>query len=284
MAAQPLRPAVDRELLSNVAKNEAYTSAVSWAAVVGGAFVAAALSLILLSLGTGLGFSAISPWSNNGASAAAIGSGAIVWLILTQILASALVVIWEADYEQKRWIRYSSSKAHFRDTAHGLLVWAVGTAITAGFLGILSGLFCRHAEGCGNDRLPSGIRDRSHRILRRHALLRGNASAVEKQDVSERTEVSRIFAHDLHQGTLPSGDQSSGPIGIGSDRTQCIRRGEASDRCLRPSSGIGRSCAKRDRSSFTLVICGPTQRCILCKLRRHDRWKAAESRPCLDSV
>jgi hypothetical protein len=40
------------------------------------------------------------------------------------------------------------------------------------------------------------------------ALLRGNASAAEKQDASERAEVSRIFAHDLHQGALPSGDQS----------------------------------------------------------------------------
>jgi hypothetical protein len=39
-------------------------------------------------------------------------------------------------------------------------------------------------------------------------LLRGNASAAEKQDVSERAEVSRIFAHDLHQRALPGGDQS----------------------------------------------------------------------------
>ena len=34
-------------------KNEAYSSGVSWSAVIGGAFVAAALSLILLALGTG---------------------------------------------------------------------------------------------------------------------------------------------------------------------------------------------------------------------------------------
>ena len=46
-------------------RNEAYSAGVPWAAVIGGAFVSAALSLILLSLGTGLGFSAVSPWSKN---------------------------------------------------------------------------------------------------------------------------------------------------------------------------------------------------------------------------
>lgn len=206
MAAQPLRPAVDRELPSNVAKNEAYTSAVSWAAVVGGAFVAAALSLILLSLGTGLGFSAISPWSNNGASAAAIGSGAIVWLILTQILASALGGYLGGRLRTK-WTGVHTDEVYFRDTAHGLLVWAVGMVITAGFLASSAASFAGTQKAVATTGSPqeSAIDPTAYFV---DTLLRGNASAVEKQDVSERTEVSRIFAHDLHQGTLPSGDQS----------------------------------------------------------------------------
>jgi hypothetical protein len=53
-------------------KSEAYSSGVSWPAVIAGAFVAAALSLILLALGTGLGLSSVSPWSNVGASASTI--------------------------------------------------------------------------------------------------------------------------------------------------------------------------------------------------------------------
>src|ERR1700730_16814277 len=72
-------------------KNEAYSSGVSWAAVIAGAFVAAALSLILLALGTGIGLSSVSPWSHNvGASASTIGKAAIVWLIIIQIIASAM--------------------------------------------------------------------------------------------------------------------------------------------------------------------------------------------------
>jgi hypothetical protein len=125
MAAQSSpRPIPDREMFLNAGKNEASSSAVSWAAVIGGAFVAASLSLILLSLGTGLGFSAVSPWSHNGASAAAIGAGAIAWLIATQIAASALGGYLGGRLRTK-WTNMHTDEVYFRDTAHGLLVWAV---------------------------------------------------------------------------------------------------------------------------------------------------------------
>ena len=207
MAAQSLpRPVADRELPSNVARTQAYASGVSWAAVVGGAFVAAALSLILLSLGTGLGFSAVSPWSNNGASASAIGSGAIVWLILTQILASALGGYLGGRLRTK-WTGVHTDEVYFRDTAHGLLVWAVGIVITAGFLASAAASFAgtQKIVATTDSTQESSIDPAAYFV---DTLLRGNGSAVEKPDATERAEVSRIFAHDLHQGALPSGDQS----------------------------------------------------------------------------
>jgi hypothetical protein len=207
LAAQSLpRPVADRELPSNLARTQAYSSGVSWAAVVGGAFVAAALSLILLSLGTGLGFSAVSPWSNNGASASAIGSGAIVWLILTQILASALGGYLGGRLRTK-WTGVHTDEVYFRDTAHGLLVWAVGIVITAGFLASAAASFAgtQKIVATTDSTQESSIDPAAYFV---DTLLRGNGSAVEKPDATERAEVSRIFAHDLHQGALPSGDQS----------------------------------------------------------------------------
>jgi hypothetical protein len=207
LAAQSLpRPVADRELPSNLARTQAYSSGVSWAAVVGGAFVAAALSLILLSLGTGLGFSAVSPWSNNGASASAIGSGAIVWLILTQILASALGGYLGGRLRTK-WTGVHTDEVYFRDTAHGLLVWAVGIVITAGFLASAAASFAgtQKIVAVTDSTQESSIDPAAYFV---DTLLRGNGSAVEKPDATERAEVSRIFAHDLHQGALPSGDQS----------------------------------------------------------------------------
>src|SRR5450755_1852690 len=114
-------------------KNEAYSSGVSWAAVIAGAFVAAALSLILLALGTGLGLSSVSPWSNVGASASTINKAAIVWLIIIQIIASAMGG-YLAGRLRTKWARVHTDEVYFRDTAHGFLVWAVGLVITASFL------------------------------------------------------------------------------------------------------------------------------------------------------
>ena len=71
-----------------VRPDELTASGVSWAAVIGGAFVAAAMALILLSLGhrarTLLRLALGEQWR---ASPAAIGAAAIVWLIVAQILA-----------------------------------------------------------------------------------------------------------------------------------------------------------------------------------------------------
>jgi len=98
-------------------------SGVSWAAVIAGAFVTAALSVILLALGTGLGLSSISPWSNVGASASAVVGG-IVWLIAMQIIASAMGG-YLAGRLRTKWATIHTHEVYFRDTAHGFLVWAV---------------------------------------------------------------------------------------------------------------------------------------------------------------
>jgi len=114
--------------------HEANSSGVSWAAVLAGAFVCSALSLSLLSLGVGLGFSAISPWAGEGASAATMGVASIVWLIAMQIIAAATGG-YVAGRLRTKWASVHSDEVYFRDTAHGFLVWAVGLVVTAGLLG-----------------------------------------------------------------------------------------------------------------------------------------------------
>ena len=114
-------------------KNEAHSSGVSWGAVFGGAFVAAAFYLILLALGAGLGLSAVSPWSNIGASASTVGSAAIIWLILMQIIASALGGYLTGRL-RTRWALIHTDEVYFRDTANGFLAWAVALVISVTFL------------------------------------------------------------------------------------------------------------------------------------------------------
>lgn len=113
--------------------NEAKASGVSWAAVIAGATVAAALSLSLLVLGTGLGFTAVSPWTGEGVSAEGIGFASIVWLILMHIIAGATGG-YLAGRLRTRWTDLHTDEVFFRDTAHGFLVWALGLVITAALL------------------------------------------------------------------------------------------------------------------------------------------------------
>lgn len=207
MAAQSSpRPIADRDAFLNAGRNEASSPAVSWAAVIGGAFVAGSLSLILLSLGTGLGFSAVSPWTHSGASAAAIGAGAIAWLIATQIAASALGGYLGGRLRTK-WTNVHTDEVYFRDTAHGLLVWAVGMVITAGFLASAAASFA------GAERTANQLNSAQDSSLNPNAyfvdtLLRGSGSTPEKPDASDRAEISRTIAHDLQQGALSDGDRA----------------------------------------------------------------------------
>jgi hypothetical protein len=108
-------------------------SAISWGAIAAGAAAAASLSLILLILGVGLGLSSVSPWARDGISAATLGVSTIVWLTLTQLLASAMGG-YLAGRLRTRWTHVHTDEVYFRDTAHGFLAWAVATLATAALL------------------------------------------------------------------------------------------------------------------------------------------------------
>lgn len=83
MQAQSVNPEViNRDAV------ETQRSGVSWGAIFAGAAVAAALSLVLFILGSGLGLASISPWTYN--SPAAIGISTILWISFTQLAASAV--------------------------------------------------------------------------------------------------------------------------------------------------------------------------------------------------
>src|SRR4051794_21596694 len=104
--------------------------AVSWGAVIAGAVGAAALSLVLFLLGTGLGLAVASPWAGDGISGKAASISSIAWVTLVQLLASALGG-YLAGRLRSRWISVHTDEVYFRDTAHGFLAWAVATLLMA---------------------------------------------------------------------------------------------------------------------------------------------------------
>jgi hypothetical protein len=207
--AAAARIPVQPDLPDYSGRNEASSSAVSWAAVFAGAFATSALSLILLALGTGVGLSSLSPWSSAGVSASTVTKGAIVWLILTQIVAAAMGG-YLAGRLRTKWVSVHTHEVYFRDTAHGFLVWSVSLVITTAFLAsaatsMVSGNAARNdvgATAAGEARSdPYGYFVDS--------LFRSDRPAADlNADAALHAEVGLILARGLREGYVPSTDRA----------------------------------------------------------------------------
>lgn len=108
-------------------------SAASWPAIFAGAVIAAATTLILMALGSGVGLASISPWSNHGVSVKTFAVTGAIWLIVTQWISAGLGG-YIAGRLRTRWIGTHTHEVFFRDTAHGLITWAVATLVVAAVL------------------------------------------------------------------------------------------------------------------------------------------------------
>ena len=104
--------------------------AVSWPAVAAGAVAIAALTLLLVAFGAGMGFSAVSPWSDSGVSASTFSIATGIYLVLIGVMSSA-VGGYIAGRLRSKWTGVHTNEVFFRDTAHGFLAWAFATLISA---------------------------------------------------------------------------------------------------------------------------------------------------------
>jgi hypothetical protein len=173
--------------------------------VLGGAVVTAALSLILLSLGAGLGLSAVSPWSGLGASSATIGTGVIVWLILMQVMSGSLGG-YLAGRLRTKWPTIHTDEVYFRDTAHGFLSWGVAVVLTAAFLASAATAMVGSAKSSPGMTEEGRMSDANAYYV--DMLLRAPALTPDSNGVVVRGEIGRIFAKALAQGDVPAGDRT----------------------------------------------------------------------------
>ena len=210
------------------AGNESTVSAMSWGAIIAGAFAAAAMGLILGVLGTGLGFAAVSPWVNSGASTTTMSIAGAIWLLLMSAIASAIGG-YLAGRLRTRWVDVHGDEVFFRDTAHGFLAWAVGTVITAAVLtsaaGALVGATAKVAAtgaavvGAGAATAATTVANAARpgsanvpadsNAYYVDSLFRTDkpAEGAAPDDAATRAEAVRIFANDLRGGDLPASDR-----------------------------------------------------------------------------
>jgi len=113
---------------------ESSSSAVSWAPVIAGAFVATVVTLVLMLVGAGLGLTLVSPFPSESSSASAVSVYAAIWLVVVQWV-SAGVGGYLTGRLRTKWVGVHTDEVFFRDTAHGFLTWAVATVVVVMFLG-----------------------------------------------------------------------------------------------------------------------------------------------------
>jgi hypothetical protein len=187
-------------------RTDEHSSGVTCSAITAGAFATAALSLILLALGAGMGLSAISPWSNAGLSATGVGMAAIVWLIVVQIIASAIGGYLTGRLRVK-WVAVHTHEVFFRDTAHGFLVWAVGLVISAVFFAALTAAMATGAaRGTAGYSGEGAVATGNGYFV--DSLFRTDHPATDQNDASVRAEAGVILVHALRESDLSAQDKT----------------------------------------------------------------------------
>jgi hypothetical protein len=169
-------------------------SAVSWGAVIAGAVVMGAMSLMLFALGAGIGFSVISPWSTGGlpeTTKAATVAG--IYLTVTAVLAGA-VGGYVTGRLRNLWPGVHPHEAFFRDTAHGFVAWAVAIVVSAAFLAPAAATL---ATGMPTERLAA-TRSLNQLAPPEHPAGESNTAALntgsQTPDNPQMSETARLIA------------------------------------------------------------------------------------------
>jgi hypothetical protein len=204
-------------------------SPLSWSAAIAGALAAAAVTFLIVALGSGIGLSFASPYS--GPSAKAMTIAAAVWLLMAETMGFATGGYLAGRLRSPAYDGVIGETT-FRDAAQGLLVWAIGAvamAALAGMLGVFAAGAAAHmtagaASGRGQDTASaSGASDYFVDLLFRPAPSTATAGgqrpstdtvgiapagAQPALSSEARAEVGRILARSVAQARVDDSDRA----------------------------------------------------------------------------
>jgi hypothetical protein len=175
---------------------------ISWGPVLGGAVVATAVTVLLVVLGSGLGFASVSPTSGSNPSATTFTVLAAIWLVVVQWVSSFF-----GGYLAGR-LRPASGGLHgdeimFRDTACGFVAWAVASLfivamVSSGASSLIGGAgraataVVSSAVGGAAQSAGSSPGDPSGYLL--DTLFRPTTPSSQESSTDSKAEAGRILA------------------------------------------------------------------------------------------
>jgi hypothetical protein len=193
---------------------ESSVSAISWGAVIAGAFAIAALSLILLALGSGFGLASVSPWPHSGASVTTFTAVTAIWLVIVQWLSSALGGYLTGRLRTK-WVGVHTHEVFFRDTANGLLAWAVAAVVSAAVLASAVSSLLGSGKEAAKTIVSGATTGAGQAEIQQNpfayyvdSLYRSDHPDANASDEDVRAETTRIIAEDVKSGNVPDGDKT----------------------------------------------------------------------------
>jgi hypothetical protein len=190
--------------------------AISWTAVAAGGFANAALTLLLMAFGAGMGFSAVSPWANSGVSATTFSIGTGLYLIVIAMLASTIGG-YLAGRLRTRWTAVHDDEVYFRDTAHGFMSWACAVVVSAAVLGaagsaIVSGATAGLAQRPADGGPAAVYVDELFRPASNGATASASATAAPSQaaaTATDRAEAARLLLRSFRvRGEVSAADRA----------------------------------------------------------------------------
>ena len=233
---------------------EPSVSGVSWAAVLAGAIASCALTLVLLSLGTGLGLAAVSPWGNSGVSTTTFKIGTGLYFIVMAMISSAIGG-YLAGRLRTKWSGVHTDEVYFRDTAHGFLAWALASVLGAILLAspatsLIGGTASGVSQALANSSQSSGPMDGYV-----DTLLRSDAPAAQNSTspANSRGELARLLTTSFHNGSDLNPADRSYVAKVVSARTG-LSQADADKRVAEVTTQIKSDLDKARKNAMQLAI------------------------------
>jgi hypothetical protein len=233
---------------------EPSVSGVSWAAVLAGAIASCALTLVLLSFGTGLGLAAVSPWGNSGVSTTTFKIGTGLYFIVMAMISSAIGG-YLAGRLRTKWSGVHTDEVYFRDTAHGFLAWALASVLGAILLAspatsLIGGTASGVSQALANSSQSQGPMDGYV-----DTLLRSDAPAAQNSTspADSRGELARLLTTSFHNGSDLNPADRSYVAKVVSARTG-LSQADADKRVAEVTAQIKSDLDKARKNAMQLAI------------------------------